>query len=83
MMEKKIPQIGIVTCIIYFIAVTLFLITKTGIALTIWEILTIIGAPVILFVLIELANIMRIAPTYKNAMLVFMSCTCSLTGLAI
>lgn len=81
-MEKKIPHIGIVTCILYFIAVTLFLITKTGTVLTIWEILTIIGAPVILFVLIELANIMNIAPTYRNAMLVFMSCTCSLTGLA-
>lgn len=80
-MEKKAPYMGIVTCILYFIAVTLFLITKTGTALTIWEALTIIGAPVILFVLIELANIMNIAPTYRNAMLVFMSCTCSLTGL--
>lgn len=81
-MEKKIPNIGIITCILYFIAVTLFLITKTGTALTIWKILTIIGAPVILFVLIELANLMNIAPTFRNAMLVFMSCTCSLTGLA-
>jgi len=81
-MEKRIPHIGIVTCILYFIAVTLFLITKTEIALTIWELFTIIGAPVILFVLIELANLMNIAPTYRNAMLVFMSCTCSLTGLA-
>lgn len=80
-MEKKIPHIGIVTCILYFIAVTVFLVTKTGTALTIWEIFTIIGAPVILFVLIELANLMNIAPTYRNTMLVFMSCTCSLTGL--
>lgn len=81
-MEKKAPYIGIITCILYFIAVTLFLITKTGTALTIWEIFTIIGAPVILFVLIELANLMNIAPTNRNAMLAFMSCTCSLTGLA-
>ena len=81
-MEKKIPNIGIVTCILYFIAVALFLITKTGTALTIWEIFTIIGATVILFVLIELANLMNISPTFRNAMLVFMSCTCSLTGLA-
>ncbi|MBK1810766.1 hypothetical protein JHL18_08960 [Clostridium sp. YIM B02505] len=81
-MEKKIPQIGIVTCILYFIAVTLFIITQTGLALTIWETLTIIGAPVILFVLIELSNIMNIKTTYRNAMIVFMSGTCSLTGLA-
>ncbi len=81
-MEKRIPHIGIVTCILYFIAVTLFLITKTETALTIWELFTIIGAPVILFVLIELANLMNIALAYRNAMLVFMSCTCSLTGLA-
>lgn len=81
-MKKKTPHIGIVTCIIYFLAVMLFLITKSETALTIWETLTIIGALVILFVLIELANIMNIAPTYRNAMLVFMSCTCSLTGLA-
>lgn len=81
-MEKKAPHIGFVTCILYFIAVMLFLITKTETALTIWETLSIIGAPVILLVLIELANIMNIAPTYRNAMLVFMSCNCSLTGLA-
>lgn len=81
-MERKIPQIGIITCILYFVAVTLFLITKTETALTIWEIFTIIGAPVILFVLIELADLMNIEAIYRNAMLVFMSCTCSLTGLA-
>jgi len=81
-MEKKVSYLGIVTCILYFIAVMLFLITKTEIALTLWETLTIIGAPVILFVLIGLANSMNISPNYRNAMLVFMSCTCSLTGLA-
>ncbi len=81
-MEKRIPFIGIISCLLYFISVTLFLITKTEIALTIWEICTIIGAPIILFVLIELSNLMDITSIYRNAMLVFMSCTCSLTGLA-
>jgi hypothetical protein len=82
MMGKKIPYIGIITCVLYFISVSMFLITKTEIALTIWEMFTIIGAPVILFVLIDLSNQMNIAPSYRNAMLVFMSCNCSLTGLA-
>lgn len=81
-MEKNVSYLGIVTCILYFIAVMLFLITKTEAALTLWEMLTIIGAPVILFVLIGLANSMNISPNFRNAMLVFMSCTCSLTGLA-
>lgn len=79
---KKNPQIGIITCILYFIAVSGFLITKSEIALTIWEIFTIIGAPIIMLVLIELASYMKIGDAFKNAMLVFMSCTCALTGVA-
>ncbi len=81
-MGKKIPIIGVAACVVYFIAVAFFIITKTEIALTIWEALTIMGAPIILFVLMELANLMNIASIYRNAMLVFMSCVCSLTGLA-
>lgn len=82
MMAKKIPVIGIVTCILYFIAVGLFLITKTEVSLTMWELLTILGAPVILFVLLELSNLLQSKSIYKNAMLAFMSCACSLTGAA-
>lgn len=81
-LDKKIPQIGIITCILYFIAVTMFLITKSEIALTIWEMFTIFGAPVILLVLIDLSNQMHIASSYRNVMLVFMACNCTLTGLA-
>lgn len=81
-MAKKIPEIGIVTCVLYFMAVTLFLVTKTEIALTIWELFTMLGAPILLLVLIELATLMKIAPASKNAMLVFMAYTCSITGLA-
>jgi hypothetical protein len=82
MMARKIPLMGIIICVLYFAAVTGFLITKTETALTIWEIFTIIGAPAILLVLIELANLMDISAIGKNAMLVFMSCTCALTGFA-
>lgn len=81
-MEQKIPMIGIATCILYFITVGLFLITKTELSLTMWELFTIIGAPVILFVLLALSNLLEISAICKNAMLVFMSCACSLTGAA-
>lgn len=81
-MANKIPIIGIVTCFLYFIAVGLFLITQTDLALTIWELFTILGAPVILFVLLELSKLLSIQSIYKNAMLAFMSCACSLTGAA-
>ena len=81
-MTKKIFAIGIITCISYFISVGLFLITKTEIALTIWELMTVLSAPVVLFVLLELSNLVAITSIYKKAMLAFMSSTCSLTGVA-
>lgn len=79
---KKIFVVGIVTCILYFVSVGLFLITKTEIALTIWELMTVFSAPVVLFVLLEISNFVASTSVYKKAILAFMSCTCSLTGVA-
>lgn len=81
-MLKKVPQIGVITCVLYFMAVIMFLITKKELALTIWEILTIIGALVLLVVLNELAILLNIESKYRTVMLAFISCTCALTGLA-
>ena len=81
-MTKKIFMIGIITCILYFISVGLFLITKTEIALTIWELMTVLSAPILLLVLLEISTLVAITSIYKKAMLAFMSCTCSLTGAA-
>ena len=50
-MTKKIAIIGVFTCILYFISVGLFLITKEEAALTIWELMTCLSAPVELLVL--------------------------------
>ena len=55
-MLKKISVIGILTCILYFISVGLFLITKADIALTIWELMTVISGPLVLLVMIGLAE---------------------------
>ena len=79
-MKKKIPIIGITTCILYFASVGIFLITKAETALTVWELMTILSAPVVLFVLLELSTLVSIASTYKKAMFAFMTCTCALTG---
>ncbi len=81
-MTKKISITGIATCILYFISVAVFLITKAGIALTAWELMTILSAPVVLFVLLELSTFVSIPSVYKKAMLAFMACTCALTGAA-
>ncbi len=81
-MRKKIFVMGIITCILYFISVGLFLITKTEIALTVWEFMTVLSAPIVFFVLLEISTVLAITSTYQKAMLAFMSSTCSLTGVA-
>ena len=81
-MTKKIAIIGVFTCILYFISVGLFLITKEEAALTIWELMTFLSAPVELLVLSELSNLVNATAIYKNAMLVFMACACALTSVA-
>jgi len=81
-MTRKILTTGIMTCILYFIALGLFMITKTETALTVWELMTVLSAPVMLFVLLEISNILSVSSIYKKAMLAFMACTCSLTGIS-
>ena len=81
-MTKKIAIIGVFTCILYFISVGLFMITKEEAALTIWELMTCLSAPVELLVLSELSNLVNATAIYKNAMLVFMACACALTSVA-
>ncbi len=65
-MTKKISIVGIVTSILYFLSVGAILITKTEVALTIWELMMVISAPVVLFVLLELCNLLSIASLYKK-----------------
>lgn len=65
-MTKKIVAIGIITCILYFISVGLFLITKTEITLTIWEFMTVLSAPVLLFVLLEISYIHLVCAICKK-----------------
>ena len=81
-MTKQIPIIGIITCVIYFISVGLFLATQSAVFLTVWELMTVISAPVVLLVLLGFSKILSTPDTQKKLLLVFMGCTCALTAVA-
>lgn len=54
--SKKAAVIGIVGVTLYFLSILLFLITKLEGALTLWEIMTVLGAILILIVFTEIAD---------------------------
>ena len=81
-MSKRIHIIGIIAVILYFLSVGAFLISKTDIALTIWELMTVISGPIVLLVLLELSCTILSHDLNRKAMLAFMACTCALTGSA-
>jgi len=82
MSMKKKSMAGIITCMLYFLSVGLFLITKSDAALTIWELMTVISGPVVLVVLIRLSEFVSTPATYQKAMVAFMGCACALTATA-
>ncbi len=49
-MTNKVSVIGIITSVLYFLSVSLFLISKSEAALTAWELMTVFSAPVVLFI---------------------------------
>ena len=55
-LTKKIYIITIVAVFVYFISVLLFLVTQTDLALTVWELVTIVSGPVVLLVMLQLGN---------------------------
>ncbi len=75
-------KIGIATAILYFVAVSSFLIFKTELTLTIWELLTVFSAPIVTVVLLKLHNLFSSKTIYKSITTVSMSCTCALTAMA-
>ncbi|MBP5261239.1 MAG: hypothetical protein J6Z43_03825 [Clostridiales bacterium] len=81
-MNKRIPVTGIIAVILYFLSVGAFLISKTELALTVWELMTIVSGPVVLLVLLEISQRISTPELYRRAMLAFMACTCALTGAA-
>lgn len=79
---KKSAIIGILCELLYFFAVTLFLITKTEWALTLWEVMTVIGAIIILIILTVISDIYNLKPMYRRLMLCSLSGTVFITSIA-
>ena len=79
---RKVSLITIVTIVVYFISVVLFLITKNDLALTIWELMTIIGGIVTLLFLVKLCDIFECNNFYKKLVSIFMGCAVTLTSVA-
>lgn len=84
-MENKLKisaVTGIVCELLYFISVTLFLATKSDTALTLWEIMTVIGAVVMLITITVISEEYGIKPAYRTYMLISLSGTVFLTSVA-
>ncbi len=77
---KKVSIISIISILLYFVAVTLFLITKTDVALTLWELMTIEGALVYVVLLIKLCDKFKCNEIYKRLISIFLACACTLTS---
>ena len=80
--NKKVLKSGIIVEILYFITVLLFIITHLEWALTLWEIMTVIGAVIILIVLIEIADKNNVKNIYRSLILIFASGTVFITSIA-
>lgn len=75
-------MIGILGVTLYFLSVLFFLITKLEWALTVWEIMTVLGAIIILIVLTEIADKNNMKSIYRTFMLIACSGTVLLTSVA-
>ena len=75
-------KISIISILLYFSAVTLFLITKTEMALTLWEIMTIEGAIVYTILLTKICDVLKSNDAHKRLVSIFLACSCALTSVA-
>lgn len=75
-------MIGIAGVTLYFLSVLLFLITKLEWALTLWEIMTVAGAIIILTVLTEIAEKNKIKGIYRTLLSIALSGTVTVTSAA-
>lgn len=81
-MRIKIPLTGIIAVILYFLSMGAFLASQTDVALTVWEMMTVISGPIVLLVLLETSHRLSTPDIYRRMMVAFMACVCALTGAA-
>jgi hypothetical protein len=80
--SKKVYILTIADAVLYLFSVLIFLITKTELALTIWEMLTIVSGPILLFAMLHLSHELNQSVILRYAVLGFMTCVCLLTAVA-
>ncbi len=79
---KKYAAAGIVCELLYFASVTLFLVTQLDFALTLWELMTVVGAVTMLIVMIAIGEANEIRPVYRRFLTISLSGTTILTSVA-
>ena len=79
---KKAAVTGIVCVLVYFLSVTVFLVTKAGPALTLWELMTVAGAAVMLVSLSLISDAYGISPLYRRFLTISLSGTLIITSSA-
>ena len=79
---RKAAVSGIVCEIIYFLSVSAFLITHTDTALILWEIMTVVGAAVLLFAMMITADTFGVKGLHRTLMIISLSGTVFLTSAA-
>ncbi|MBR4223695.1 MAG: hypothetical protein IKR73_02685 [Oscillospiraceae bacterium] len=79
---KRAASAGIICEIVYFLSVTAFIVLHTEWALTLWEIMTVAGAAVMLGVMDAIADIYGITGTLRRYMDISLSGTLFLTAAA-
>ncbi len=81
-MKNKIAMLGIVDVGLYAVTVILYSVFKSDQLLTIWEAVTILSAPIMLLILLDILNKNRqVNPVFQSLTVVFMSCTIALTSI--
>ncbi len=80
--SKKVYILTIADAVLYLFSVLIFLITKTELALTIWEMLTIVSGPILLFAMLHLSHELNQSVILRCAVSGFMTCVCLLTAVA-
>lgn len=82
-MKNKIAILGIVDVSVYAVTVTLYLAFKTDLLLTLWEATTILSAPIMLLILLDiLKKNVKVKSMLQSLTIVFMTCTIVLTSVA-
>jgi len=80
---KKIEMLGIAVVVLYAVTVILYLIFQSYQLLTLWEAVTILSAPVMLLILLDIQkNSSHEKSVFQTLTIVFMTCTIVLTSLA-